>query len=333
MLLSKEHVNSEKESRRRTNTMRDVQELIEMEKSQHISTSSLGKEFSQFLFLSLSRRSNALGWLEIRSFLAIEGKLLFGEQELPTLFLMLATVSLAGFILYRVYFGTANPEQSILFNGTVVLMFICLVSLIRIAITGYQFESLQESQERLLGEQKLWVRCKVAQNIGAETAHVKEANFGLNGLEVEESTSEQPQMEENALRRYTAVNGPEEEKENANGGTGDTNADEKENENEKVDADADEDEDVGGDSEVRPLLQSMEYQRSVFVDKKDVLERLDTTNWHQYTFEFLDDMLLIVKKKDIYPRLFKVKLNSVLAKAIGGVIFSLLVTSFKVFFE
>merc|ERR1712176_1354671 len=233
--------------RRRTNTVREVQELIEMEKSQHISTSSLGKEFSNFLFLSLSRRSNALGWLEIRSFLVIEGKLLFGEQELPTLFLMIATVSLSFFVLYRVYFGE-KAEQSILFNGTVVLMFICLLSLIRIAITGYQFQSLQEAQERLLGEQKLWVRCKVAQNIGAETEHVKEANFGLNGLEVEESTSEIVQMEENAFRRMTAQTNDEKKEE----------------------------EDVGGDSETMLLLpkqaQRMESMNSVLVDKQDVLE-------------------------------------------------------------
>eukprot|EP01084_Bolivina_argentea_P023203 43257_1 len=46
-----------------------------------------GSNFSKELFLSLTRRSNALGWLEIRSYLAIEGQILLGQQELPTLLL------------------------------------------------------------------------------------------------------------------------------------------------------------------------------------------------------------------------------------------------------
>ena len=37
------------------------------------------------LYLSLKRRSNALGWLELRSFLACEVKLFFGEQGLTLL--------------------------------------------------------------------------------------------------------------------------------------------------------------------------------------------------------------------------------------------------------
>ena len=55
MLLSKEHVNNEERQamKSRATTIKDVQELIELDKSQHISTSALGKEFSNFLFLSL----------------------------------------------------------------------------------------------------------------------------------------------------------------------------------------------------------------------------------------------------------------------------------------
>ena len=39
-----------------------------------------GKYFPKNLYLSLKRRSNALGWLEIRSFMACQGILFFGEQ-------------------------------------------------------------------------------------------------------------------------------------------------------------------------------------------------------------------------------------------------------------
>eukprot|EP01084_Bolivina_argentea_P080509 145824_1 len=176
LLLSKQtlfDVTDNKTVRKPTATLRDVQELIEKEQSEHLSPSKFGRDFSKHLFLSLTRRSNALGWLEIRSFLAIEGKLLFGEQELPTLFLMVITVALSFFLLYRVFFIDGVAVESILFNGTVILMLICLVSLIRIAITGYDFENLQKMQQRLLGEQKLWMRCNVAESIGVEVADVK----------------------------------------------------------------------------------------------------------------------------------------------------------------
>ena len=166
----------------------------------------------------------------------------------------------------------------------------------------------------------MWIRCKVAQNIGAETVEVKEANFGLNGVEIEESNSEQPQMEENMFRKYTV-----QEEENGGKAGGTTTSEQKDSNN---DVDVADDDDVN--DEAKPLLHALNIEQSVVERKRDVLERLDTTNWHQYTFEFLDDMLFLVKKKDIYPKLFKVKLNSVLLKTIGGVIFSLLATSFKV---
>lgn len=47
---------------------------------------------------------------------------------------------------------------------------------------------------------------------------------------------------------------------------------------------------------------------------------------------FIDDMLFILQRKDIYLRLFKVKLNSVLAKAIAGVIVSGIAVIFKTLF-
>merc|ERR1712154_563450 len=59
-----------------------------------------GKYFPKHLYLSLKRRSNGLGWLEIRSFLASQGKLFFTEQELPILWMLMITSSLTMFILY-----------------------------------------------------------------------------------------------------------------------------------------------------------------------------------------------------------------------------------------
>merc|ERR1712218_54836 len=143
-------------------------------------------------------------------------------------------------------------------NESVVLMFICLISLIRIAITGYAFQSLQASQERLLGEQKLWIRCSVAQNIGAETIDVKEANFGLNGVVIEESHSdheESPQMEENKFRRLT------EQKEDGGGIT-------------TVKVASTSDDDDAGNSEAKPLL-SAHAPKALAVQKSVVERKVD----------------------------------------------------------
>ena len=54
-----------------------------------------------------------------------------------------------------------------------------------------------------------------------------------------------------------------------------------------------------------------DLQSEIFKSTKDMNEST-----------FIDNMLFIVQRKDVYPRLFNVKLNSVLAKAIAGVIVS-----------
>ena len=55
---------------------------------------SKGTALSKDLFISLTRRQNALGWLEIRAFLAVKGALLFGEQ---------GTYFIFHFIFFNVY--------------------------------------------------------------------------------------------------------------------------------------------------------------------------------------------------------------------------------------
>eukprot|EP01084_Bolivina_argentea_P092522 166443_1 len=66
------------------------------------------------------------------------------------------------FTLYTVYFIAENPFKSVLFNGVSVLNIICVLLLIRIAVTGYRFESLQYLQERLWSEQKCYMRCHLS---------------------------------------------------------------------------------------------------------------------------------------------------------------------------
>eukprot|EP00486_Rosalina_sp_Unknown_P004123 CAMPEP_0201576814 /NCGR_PEP_ID=MMETSP0190_2-20130828/22824_1 /ASSEMBLY_ACC=CAM_ASM_000263 /TAXON_ID=37353 /ORGANISM="Rosalina sp." /LENGTH=271 /DNA_ID=CAMNT_0048008097 /DNA_START=502 /DNA_END=1318 /DNA_ORIENTATION=- len=121
-----------------------------------------GTALSKDLFISLTRRQNALGWLEIRSFLACQGSILFGEQELPTLWMIIITCALGIWCVYRAYFFDPiqeNPLESVLFNGLAILTILCLLVLLRIMIIAYQFEGIQTLQEKLVAEQKFFMRC------------------------------------------------------------------------------------------------------------------------------------------------------------------------------
>eukprot|EP01084_Bolivina_argentea_P282672 483914_1 len=116
------------------------------------------------LFLSLIRKSNALGWLEIRSFLSVKGGMFFGEQELPILWILLITVALTAFIVYRVYFIPGHALASIVFNGVLFLTFVCLIALTRIASNSFKFQSLQSIQEKFIGQQKFFMKCRSRKN-------------------------------------------------------------------------------------------------------------------------------------------------------------------------
>mmetsp|Transcript_18393 Transcript_18393/g.29154 ORF Transcript_18393/g.29154 Transcript_18393/m.29154 type:complete len:914 (-) Transcript_18393:4361-7102(-) len=123
-----------------------------------------GSAFSKDLFLSLTRRQNALGWLEVRSFVAAQGQILFAEQELPTLWMMVITCVLTCFCLYRAYFLSGNPLQSILWNGAAVLTIICWLALVRILLMAWQIGAVQSLQEKLVAEQKYFLRCDGVHN-------------------------------------------------------------------------------------------------------------------------------------------------------------------------
>eukprot|EP01084_Bolivina_argentea_P155666 271268_1 len=260
-----------------------------------------GRNFSKDIFLSLTRRSNALGWLEIRSFLAAEGQLLFAEQELPTLWILLLTVSLSIFMLYHVFFVHGNSLQSILFEGAGVLCIICLVSLIRIAITGYQFESIQKLQERLLGEQRFFMRCskKFNTQIEINNAHIQS-------------------VRQNASEQITDANS-----------NIDLQYDEKEEE-EEINIE----EIKQNEAKYLRLKQNEVMNDNVMIDMwKDIhfiSAQTDDIQNKSDKFGFIDNMLFIVERKDIFPRLFNVKLNSVLAKAIAGIILSGIIAVAKI---
>ncbi|ETO19181.1 hypothetical protein RFI_18052 [Reticulomyxa filosa] len=114
------------------------------------------------LFLSLKLKSNVLGWLELRSFLGVEGVVLFGEQEISTSFLVLLTLAQGIFIFYDAFFVPNHQRQvirSILFDGISWFFLVSVTCLIRIAIAGKAFENIQDSQEQLIADQHFYLHC------------------------------------------------------------------------------------------------------------------------------------------------------------------------------
>jgi len=209
------------------------------------------------LYLSLKRRSNALGWMEIRSFLECEGKLFFGEQELPILWTLAMSMMITLFALYRVFFISGYALQSVLFNGVTVLAVICWASLIKMSRIAAEFEHLQSRQESMIEIQKFVMRC--------------DETFG----------------------------GPEDD-----GMDSDENKETDDSEN---------------DQEDKPLIAG----RSLSLEMR----------WYSRNVGFVEDMLNVVKRKDICPKLFNAKLNAVLIPIIGGITVSGIVILLKCFAE
>eukprot|EP00485_Elphidium_margaritaceum_P003653 CAMPEP_0202699464 /NCGR_PEP_ID=MMETSP1385-20130828/12690_1 /ASSEMBLY_ACC=CAM_ASM_000861 /TAXON_ID=933848 /ORGANISM="Elphidium margaritaceum" /LENGTH=855 /DNA_ID=CAMNT_0049356421 /DNA_START=468 /DNA_END=3032 /DNA_ORIENTATION=+ len=116
--------------------------------------------FDECAFVSLLRRCNVAAWLEIRTFLACESRLFFGEQELPILWVLVISGGLNIFILYRVFLVEGRAIQSVLFNGMVVLQLICLCALVRIKNAASHFELLQLRQETLIEVQQWMMQCQ-----------------------------------------------------------------------------------------------------------------------------------------------------------------------------
>jgi len=223
------------------------------------------------LYLSLKRRSNALGWLEIRSFLACEVKLFFGEQELPILWMLAITTGLAIFSFYRVFFVGGNALESVVFDEMIVLTLICLASLVRMMLIAAQFEELQGKQASLIETQKFMMRCH------------KESDDPTNRKKDEEEAvvvwSREKALHSLSWRRDRWDN---------------------DNNNKNMESSY---------NELRNEL-----------------------TWYESNVGFIDDMLSIVERKHIIPKLYRIKLNSVLIPVFSCVVILTIIVLLKLFF-
>merc|ERR1712232_1392356 len=101
---------------------------------------------------------------ELRSYLHIKGKLFFSEQELPICWLLIVTAWVLAYLGYRVFFISGVSLQSILFNGMLYLSIMLVALMMRISSTSFKFQSLQKMQEKLIGKQRLSIKCRKRRN-------------------------------------------------------------------------------------------------------------------------------------------------------------------------
>eukprot|EP00486_Rosalina_sp_Unknown_P005500 CAMPEP_0201568048 /NCGR_PEP_ID=MMETSP0190_2-20130828/8894_1 /ASSEMBLY_ACC=CAM_ASM_000263 /TAXON_ID=37353 /ORGANISM="Rosalina sp." /LENGTH=147 /DNA_ID=CAMNT_0047988737 /DNA_START=1161 /DNA_END=1604 /DNA_ORIENTATION=- len=97
-----------------------------------------------------------------------------------------------------------------------------------------------------------------------------------------------------------------------------------------------EDDDIK-EQEMRPLVNrsnnnSPRKNKRTSILDDDVQLRMELT-WYQRNVAFIDDTLSMVHRKDIIPKLYKTKLNTVLVPAIGMVGVSGIVILLKLFVE
>merc|ERR1712003_90779 len=102
---------------------------------------------------------------------------------------------------------------------------------------------------------------------------------------------------------------------------------EKEKKEEKVESGDD-----NGD-ENEPLLKQIIRERSeeVLSVVREKVIQIEDTNLYSYRVDFVDDLILLVRKKDIFPRLFKLKLAGFLSKILTALLVAVVATAFRLY--
>merc|ERR1712176_1113632 len=92
------------------------------------------------------------------------------------------------------------------------------------------------------------------------------------------------------------------------------------------------DDGLGGD-ENEPLLKQIIRERSgeVLSVVREKVIQIEDTNLYSYRVDFVDDSILLVRKKDIFPRLFKLKLAGFLSKILTALLVAVVATAFRLY--
>ena len=180
----------------------------------------------------------------------------------------------------------------------------------RIAITGYQFEELQKQQKRSLLEQKLYLRCNFANQFATDPFNIR----------VNSTSSNKRTLTLGSEIDVKGINSDGKD----SGIRGIRSADNKEQDDEKESLLSQNSGDLTignrGDDDV-----------NIAIDYDGDKRRLEIQNGYNYNLEFIGEILALVEAKPIYPKLFKLRLNSILAKAIASLIVSILAAALRIF--
>ena len=270
----------------------------------HSNDDQLDNTFHKDLFLSFRRKQNALGWLEIRSFLAVQGQIMFAEQETPTLWLIIVGSVLSIFCVYEAYINLDAALESILFNGVFVLTIICLIALSRILINAFQFQGLQSYQEKLITEQKFYIRC----NRPFDDLMLDSRAVGM--LEYQRSQQSKSRvLESNPLHHEK--------------GGGDMEMNELNTVPIKFDQ--------SSEQKSSDMVDDNNEEESPLLSIQEKVTKIGKSSRDSYDVGFVDDILLLVQQKDIFPRLFKLRLTSILSKVVPAIFLAVIATAFRVF--
>merc|ERR1711879_1006931 len=82
------------------------------------------------------------------------------------------------------------------------------------------------------------------------------------------------------------------------------------------------------DDEKAPLLQGNGAWKQLVAER---VIKIDENGRYSYNVDFVEDLLILVKNKDIFPRLFKMKLNSILSKVVAALLVAATAVVFRLF--
>ena len=106
-------------------------------------------------YLSMIRQSNALSWIEMRTYLYTKGLIIFSRQEIFVLALVLINVFTVIYLLYRLLTDNSPLYESETYNAIFFWFIVVCYSLGSLLRTVRSVETLQLKQEALLRNQKL----------------------------------------------------------------------------------------------------------------------------------------------------------------------------------
>ena len=201
-------------------------------------------------------------------------------------------------------------------------------------ITAYQFEGIQASQEKLVAEQKFFMRC----NRPYDNMMIDSQAVGM--LEMARSKSKS-KLANNPLHTQA----PSDYKDNLEEEDDDDGA----ITTQKTDLTEIE---MAG----KPIIEEKEQPTTVAlkVDGKEPnlnrkqligdiddplsivkykVTKIEDVNRYSYNVNFIDDALVLIGKKDIYPRVFKLRISAFLSKVVIVLAVAAIVTAFKVFLQ